>query len=250
MDMKGEYRVAAPRERVWEALNDPEVLKVCIPGCESLEKTSPTTFVAKVTAAVGPVKARFTGNVTLSDLVPPESYVISGEGKGGAAGFAKGSAKVNLAAESPTMTLLAYEVSANVGGKLAQLGARLIDGTAKKMADEFFRRFSERVAEPVGAEEAPAVAEAPQPQAAEAAPADTGPMPPEREVAVEPAVPFPPAQPDVDAAAASATAGRGEGTKQATGTPASRWPASGGLSPVTWIIGLAILILLLVILAL
>jgi carbon monoxide dehydrogenase subunit G len=140
MDMSGEYRIPAPRERVWAALNDPEILRQAIPGCESVTKTSDTDMEAAVTAAVGPVKARFKGKVTLSDINPPESYTITGEGTGGAAGFAKGSAQVSLR-EDGADTIMTYVVKANVGGKLAQIGSRLIDGTAKKMADEFFTRF-------------------------------------------------------------------------------------------------------------
>lgn len=146
MDMTGEYRIAAPRQKVWEGLNDPETLKQCIPGCDEIIKTSDTEMSAKVTAKVGPVKAKFAGDVTLSDINPPESYTISGEGKGGAAGFAKGGAKVALAEDGPDATVLTYEVNAQVGGKLAQIGARLIDGTAKKMADDFFSKFSTLVA--------------------------------------------------------------------------------------------------------
>ncbi len=145
MEMKGEYRIPAPRERVWEALNDPEVLKQCIPGCEELVKKSDTEFEARVLAKVGPVKARFTGSVILSDIRPPESYVISGEGKGGAAGFARGSAHVRLEPVDGE-TVLRYDAKADVGGKLAQIGSRLIQGTARKMADEFFGRFAEVVA--------------------------------------------------------------------------------------------------------
>lgn len=145
MDMTGEYRIAAPRQRVWEALNDPDLLKQCIPGCETVEKTSPTEFTAKVVAKVGPVKAAFTGAVTLSDLDPPKSYKISGEGKGGAAGFARGGAEVNLE-EAGAETILHYKVNANVGGKLAQIGSRLIDSTAKKLSDDFFGKFAEVVA--------------------------------------------------------------------------------------------------------
>lgn len=144
MDMTGEYRIPAPRQAVWEALNDPEVLKQAIPGCEEIEKGSPTSFTAKVTAKLGPVKARFAGEVTLSDLNPPESYTITGEGKGGAAGFAKGGAKVRLV-EDGGETILTYEVNAAVGGKIAQLGGRLIDSTARKMADQFFGKFVEIV---------------------------------------------------------------------------------------------------------
>ncbi len=141
MEMSGEQLIPAGQEKVWEALNDPELLKKCIPGCDSLEKTSDTAMNATITAKVGPVKARFKGEVILSDLNPPNSYKISGEGKGGVAGFAKGSADVTLS-ESGDGTLLSYEVSAKVGGKLAQLGNRLIDSTAKKMAEEFFSNLN------------------------------------------------------------------------------------------------------------
>ncbi|WP_340119855.1 carbon monoxide dehydrogenase subunit G [Pelagibius sp. 7325] len=144
MQMTGQYRIEAPRQTVWEALNDVEVLRVCIPGVEEIEKTSDTSFSAKVRAKVGPVSARFAGDVTLSDLDPPNGYTISGEGKGGAAGFAKGGAKVNLK-DDGAATLLTYDVQAQVGGKLAQIGSRLIDGTAKKMADDFFSRFAQTV---------------------------------------------------------------------------------------------------------
>ncbi|MEM9683485.1 MAG: carbon monoxide dehydrogenase subunit G, partial [Pseudomonadota bacterium] len=130
MDMTGEYRIPAPREAVWKALNDPDVLKQCIPGCEEIDKKSDTEFAAKVTAKVGPVKAKFGGEVQLSDLDPPNGYTISGEGTGGAAGFAKGGAKVALA-EDGAETVLSYTVNATVGGKLAQIGSRLIDSTAK-----------------------------------------------------------------------------------------------------------------------
>ena len=142
--MSGEYRISAPRARVWEALNDADILKQCIPGCESIEKISPTEFSAKVVAKVGPVKATFTGEVKLSDLVPPTSYKISGEGKGGAAGFAKGGAAVTLE-EAGAETVLRYTAQGNVGGKLAQIGSRLIDGTARKLAEEFFGKFAATV---------------------------------------------------------------------------------------------------------
>ncbi|MDX1541821.1 MAG: carbon monoxide dehydrogenase subunit G, partial [Geminicoccaceae bacterium] len=145
MDMSGEYRIPAPRQKVWEALNDPDVLKASIPGCQSLEKVSDDQFDAKVTAKVGPVKATFNGSVRLSDINPPESYTISGEGKGGAAGFAKGGADVRLNEDGADETVLTYTAKADVGGKLAQLGSRLIDGTAKKMADEFFSNFRTQV---------------------------------------------------------------------------------------------------------
>jgi carbon monoxide dehydrogenase subunit G len=176
MEMTGEYRIPASRQRVWEALNDPDVLKQCIPGCQSLEKVSDTEFNGRVVASVGPVRATFGGKVTLSDLDPPQSYTITGEGSGGVAGFAKGGAKVNLAEEGAE-TLLTYDVQAQVGGKLAQIGSRLIDGVARKMATDFFGSFAAAV-----------TAEQPAPAAAEAAPAAPEP------VAAEP-LPPPPPQP-------------------------------------------------------
>jgi carbon monoxide dehydrogenase subunit G len=160
MDMTGEYRIPAPRDRVWAALNDPEILKASIPGCQSLERVSDHEFTARVVAKVGPVKSTFNGNVVLDNINAPESYTISGEGKGGAAGFAKGGADVRLA-EDGDATVLSYTARADVGGKLAQLGSRLIDGTAKKMADDFFHNFRQQVAPEVAAipEEAPAEVE-------------------------------------------------------------------------------------------
>ena len=146
MEMKGEYAIAAPRATVWDALNDVEVLRQAIPGCDAINRLSATEIEATVTAKVGPVKASFKGMVTLSDLDPPNGYTIRGEGKGGVAGFAKGGAKVRLS-EVPEGTLLSYDVDAAVGGKLAQIGARLIDSTAKKLADEFFATFSKLAAE-------------------------------------------------------------------------------------------------------
>jgi carbon monoxide dehydrogenase subunit G len=140
MDMTGEERIAASREVVWAALNDVEVLKQCIPGCESLERQSDTEMTAKVKLQIGPVNARFSGKVTLSEIDPPNGYRIAGEGSGGAAGHAKGSALVRLA-EDGDGTLLKYEARADVGGKLAQVGGRLIDATARKLASEFFSKF-------------------------------------------------------------------------------------------------------------
>jgi hypothetical protein len=142
MDMTGEYKIAAPRTRVWAALNDPEVLRQAIPGCEDVKKLSDTELEASARAKIGPVSARFSGKVTLSDLNPPQGYTLTGEGSGGAAGFAKGEAKVTLS-EDGDATILRYTVKAIIGGKLAQLGQRLVDGAAKKMADEFFEKFSE-----------------------------------------------------------------------------------------------------------
>ena len=144
MEMTGRYQIPAPREKVWAALNDAIVLKDCIPGCEELEKLSDTEMTATVKAKVGPVSATFKGNVTLTNLDPPNGYTISGEGKGGPAGFAKGAADVTLADDNG-MTLLTYTVKAQVGGKLAQVGARLIDATAKQMADQFFSAFADKV---------------------------------------------------------------------------------------------------------
>ena len=159
MEIKGEYRIAAPREKVYAALNDPVILQACIPGCESLEKTSDSEMKAKVRLRIGPVSAAFTGKVTLSDFDPPNGYRISGEGQGGPAGFAKGGAVVTLE-EDAGDTVLNYNVDAQVGGKIAQVGARLIDGTARKLADEFFSKFTAMVGgpPPVAAEAgAPAV---------------------------------------------------------------------------------------------
>ncbi len=141
MDMTGEQRIAASQQAVWAALNDAEVLRQSIPGCESLEKLSDTEMVARVKLQIGPVRTTFSGKVTLSDLDPPNSYRISGEGSGGAAGFAKGGAVVRLSPDGGA-TLMRYEVKADVGGKIAQLGGRLIDSTAKKLADEFFKNFT------------------------------------------------------------------------------------------------------------
>lgn len=144
MTMNGEIQLAAGREAVWEKLNDPAVLKTCIPGCEELERTEDGGFRAVAKMAVGPVSARFKGTVILSELDPPKGYKISGEGEGGMAGFAKGGAKVRLT-EKDGGTLLSYDVEAQIGGKLAQLGQRLINGTAKKLADEFFSNFAKAV---------------------------------------------------------------------------------------------------------
>lgn len=145
MTMSGEVQLAAPREVVWEKLNDPEVLKACIPGCEELEKTDENSFRATAKMKVGPVSARFKGRVSLTDLDPPNGYKISGEGEGGVAGFAKGGASVELQ-DKDGGTLLVYNVEAQIGGKLAQLGQRLIAGTSKKLADEFFNKFAAAVA--------------------------------------------------------------------------------------------------------
>ncbi len=179
MDMSGEYKIPAPRQKVWEALNDPEILKQCIDGCQSLEKTSDTEFTAKVAAKVGPVRATFNGKVTLSDIDPPNGYKITGEGQGGVAGFAKGGADVKLT-EDGSDTVLNYTANAEVGGKLASVGSRLVLGVAKKTADDFFSKFSNIVgggaeAAPAAAAEAPA---APTPAAAAEPAAKKGGIPP------------------------------------------------------------------------
>ncbi|MES2029743.1 MAG: carbon monoxide dehydrogenase subunit G [Pseudomonadota bacterium] len=141
MQMKDSQTVPASRDKVWAALNDPEVLKQCIPGCQVLDMTSSTEMTATVVIKVGPVKATFGGKVTLSDLDPPNGYKITGEGSGGVAGFAKGGAAIRLEAAGDNETILHYEVDSQIGGKLAQLGGRLIDSTAKKLAGEFFTKF-------------------------------------------------------------------------------------------------------------
>jgi carbon monoxide dehydrogenase subunit G len=141
MTMSGEALLPAPRADVWAKLNDPEVLKACIPGCEELEKVSDTEFRATVKTKIGPVSARFKGRVNLTDMDPPAGYKIVGEGEGGVAGFAKGGATIRLA-EAEGGTQLSYDVDAQIGGKLAQLGQRLVNGAAKKVADEFFANFA------------------------------------------------------------------------------------------------------------
>ena len=210
MEMSGEYRIKASREQVWAALNDPEVLKAAIPGCESLEKSGDNSFAAQVTTKIGPVKAKFKGDVELSDIDPPNGYTISGEGKGGAAGFAKGGAEVKLD-EDGDETVLTYHVKANVGGKMAQLGARLIDGTAKKLSDEFFAKFAE-LAEELKVESTPT------PPAGEPVPTP---------VATE--------EPEVVAEALSP---RPAPTEQADNEPASK----GGVPIWAWIIGVVVVV--------
>jgi hypothetical protein len=145
MDMTGEHRINASRAAVWAGLNDPEILRQSIPGCEAVNKLSDTEMTAQVTAKVGPVKAKFSGRITLSDMDPPNGYTLTGEGQGGAAGFAKGGAKVHLEDAPDGGTLLKYEVHSQIGGKLAQIGSRLIDGAARKMSDDFFSGFAAAV---------------------------------------------------------------------------------------------------------
>jgi uncharacterized protein len=145
MEMTGEQLVPAPQPAVWQALNDPAMLKACVPGCESIEATGENAYQVLMVARVGPVSAKFKGKLTLSDVRPPQSYSIAFEGQGGAAGFAKGGAQVRLSQKNHH-TLLSYDVKASVGGKLAQIGSRLVDAAAKKIADDFFRNFNEKVA--------------------------------------------------------------------------------------------------------
>lgn len=172
MEQSGEHRIAAPRDRVWAALNDPQVLQRCIEGCEALERTGPDTLTARVRARVGPVSAVFSGDVVLKDVDPPNGYTLEVSARGGAAGFAKGAAHVTLADEGP-LTRLAYRAEGSVGGKLAQVGQRLVDAAARKTADDFFTAFASAV-------EAPALAEAPAAEASAAqapVPAPTGYVP-------------------------------------------------------------------------
>lgn len=170
MKMSSARFVPAPQQAVWDALNDPEVLKTCVPGCESVERVSDTEFTVQMTAKVGPVSAKFKGRITLSDVNPPTSYTLAFDGQGGVAGFGKGKAAVTLssAIEGGTKgTQLAYDVDAQVGGKLAQIGSRLVDGAAAKMADDFFERFSARFGPGPGTEAAGTDTPAPaQPNAA------------------------------------------------------------------------------------
>lgn len=173
MDINGEQRIPAPQSTVWDALNDPEVLKVSIPGCESVEKVSDNQFTARVTMAIGPVKAKFNGDVTLSDIDAPNGYTITGKGSGGAAGFGKGSAKVSLTPDG-NGTLLRYTAQASVGGKLAQIGQRLVDSAARKMADEFFTNFNAYLTAKGVAIPAEAAAPTGLPPAAVEAPAPAG----------------------------------------------------------------------------
>lgn len=154
MELTGTQIIAADRQTVWNALNDPETLKAAIPGCQSLEATEDGGFAAVVKQKVGPVSATFKGQVTLENLNPPESYTIAGEGKGGAAGFARGGADVTLT-EVEGGTELGYKVEASVGGKLAQLGGRVIDGVARRLADQFFANFKEQIEGPAAPEAAP-----------------------------------------------------------------------------------------------
>lgn len=155
MEMSGQQKIAASKKVVWQALNDVEVLKQCVPGCESIEKQSDTDMTAKVVLKLGPVKATFASKITLSDLDPPNGYTLIGEGKAGPAGYAKGTARVRLSDDGPGATLLTYNTKVDVGGKVAQLGSRLLDSTANRLSAEFFEKFGSIVA-PGGAVAGPA----------------------------------------------------------------------------------------------
>ena len=192
MKMNGEFRVPTDRETVWRALNDPEVLKDCLPGCQAIEKTSDTEMSATLTIKVGPVKATFVGGVTLSDLDPPKGYTITGQGQGGPAGFASGEARVDLVQEGDE-TVVQYACDAKVGGKLVQIGSRLIDSTAKKLATQFFDRLAETLGGGKEAEQAnDAPAAGPEPVAAAAEEA-SAPAEPAHESAEASAPRLPPA---------------------------------------------------------
>lgn len=209
MELTGEQQLALPKARVWEALNDPEILKRCLPGCDVFERDGDDRYKVGMVASVGPVKARFNGKLTLSDIQPPNSYALAFDGSGGAAGFGKGQAKVQLS-DVAGGTRLAYTANAQVGGKLAQVGARLIDGVARKMADEFFSRFARAVEE--GA--APALASSP----AASVPASASAS------ATAPQAPAPVAAPS--AAAEAATSARLEATYAAPTRPAFAAPVA------------------------
>lgn len=145
--IEGEERIAAPIAMVWQGLNDPDVLRVCVPGCEALEKVGDDQMTASVVLKIGPIKASFAGSVTLTNINAPTSYTISGEGKGGIAGFAKGGADVTLSEDGPDVTVLTYKATADVGGKIAQLGSRLIVSTSKKLAGQFFSTFNKQMSD-------------------------------------------------------------------------------------------------------
>lgn len=224
MDLTGEYRIPASRDIVWRALNDPEILKASIPGCQELEKVSDTELNAKVTAKVGPVKSNFDGQVRLEDLNPPESYRIVGQGKGGAAGFAKGGAQVNLSEEGDE-TVLRYEAQADVGGKLAQIGSRVVKSFAKSQADKFFSNFVAEVSARQGGT-APAAPSEPE-RAAPAAAPGTAPEPVAADAAGQRPAPARPEEP------------RPTQPSQAPETKGSTWN-----KPAIWI-GVAVVVLIL-----
>lgn len=246
MEMTGEYRIEVPRDIVWEALNDPEILRNCIPGCEELDKTDEHSFEAKVKAKVGPVNSRFTGSVSLSNMNPPESYTISGEGKGGAAGFAKGSADVHLQAESDQVTVLTYKADAKVGGKLAQLGSRLIDGTAQKMASEFFSEFERQVSEKYALSSSAAAADKAD---TAATPAQEAPAASASKTEDHQAAETTPASESTETSPAPAASHSTSSQQTASDREeVSSTKRDGGLPPAVWIGGAAIIVVLLLIL--
>lgn len=209
MDFTGRYVIAAPPQKVWDAIYDAEVLKACIPGCQALERTSADEFVATAKIKIGPVSATFKGKVTLSDMNPPHSVKLTGEGQGGVAGFAKGSADVTLTPEGDG-TVLSYVAKATVGGKLAQIGQRLVDGAAKQIADDFFKRFRATVAP-----ESPAIA------------ADLPPDPTTEEVMATTAP-----------MAAAGVSGDPHATAEIMAAAPNGPMARAGLSPAVWVAGL------------
>lgn len=171
MELQGSRQLAVTQQQAWDALNDPEVLKACIPGCDKVEATGDNQYAVGVSVKIGPVSAKFNGRITLSDVVPPASYTLTFDGQGGAAGFGKGVSKVSLVPEG-SGCVLAYDVQAQVGGKIAQVGQRLIDGVARSMAEDFFKRFDDQMQQrhPQAAEAA-AAAQAPAPSATVGIPA-------------------------------------------------------------------------------
>jgi carbon monoxide dehydrogenase subunit G len=173
VEMTGEQLIPASQQDTWKALNDPDVLKACVPGCESIAPVNDNEYQVQMTARIGPVSAKFRGRLSIFDVKAPHSYSLAFEGQGGAAGFAKGAAQVKLSPEGKEQTRLAYEVKANVGGKLAQIGSRLVDAAAKKVADEFFHNFNDKMSTPA---EETVVAHA-QPEEHAAPPADDPAMP-------------------------------------------------------------------------
>ena len=225
MKMNGEFRVPTDRETVWRALNDPEVLKECLPGCQEIEKTSDTEMSATLAIKVGPVKATFKGGVTLSDLDPPNGYTLSGQGQGGTAGFASGEARVSLVEEDGA-TVVQYDVDAKVGGKLAQIGSRLIDSTAKKLAKQFFDSLAEKLG---GGEEAEPAVESP-PETEVVAPA---PQPDPAPASPEPAA-SPADAPSEDAPAADA------------GPPLPRAEQRKGLPTMAWVAAVVVVAVVLI----
>ncbi len=259
MDLKGQAEIPADRQAVWDGLNNPDILKACIPGCQSLEKEGDDRFTARVQVKVGPVQAVFNGVVTLSELNPPESYRISGEGKGGAAGFAKGGARVTLEDLGDATTRLTYEADASVGGKLAQLGARLVQGTAKKYADDFFQRFARQIA-PERVEAATDAGEVPAPDITRVAPSP--PSPPVSAPAAEPtiagapqteaAAPVAPVASDASAPAPEPKAPEPEAPTHATApeeqAPPGGLETRGGTNPLLWLGGAVVVILLITLL--